>query len=449
MSERLTAPALADEVARRCFPDVNAPDRVGLELELLPFRGVRDRLPVARVPLDGPDGSRPVLDVEAAGGRWCTRVGDELRLVGGGALTFEPGGQVELAPGVADDVDEACEALERLVVALQACLGADGILLASSGVDLWTDRRLVPQQLDRPRYRAMDRHLAARGPWGRVMMRHTASLQVNLDPGGPDRRDERWTVANLLAPLCTATFAASPVERLGPEGAWSAASERAVAWQRLDPTRTGLPSRFVAGDDDPVGVMVDAARRADVLFVVDADGGAGPGRPGWTFGDWLDGDGPRPVTTDDLAVHLSTLFHDVRPRGPFELRTVDALPRRWRDVPVVLLAGALYDDEAASRIRGLLEPVRHRLPALSRQAARTGLKDPSLCALAVEAWSFALDGARRIGVATPRRRLTEDFLEAHTLRGRTVADDLVDVGPAIAFALCREPTPVPDTVDAP
>ena len=64
-----------------------------------------------------------------------------------------------------------------------------------------------------------------RGPWGRVMMRHTASLQINLDFGPDGVWPQRWLLANLMAPLVAATFAASP----GPEGP----GERALAWQLL------------------------------------------------------------------------------------------------------------------------------------------------------------------------------------------------------------------------
>ena len=45
--------------------------------------------------------------------------------------------------------------------------------------------------------------------------------------------------------------------------------------------------------------------------------------------------------------HLTTLFPEVRLRGFLEIRSVDALPERWRAVPVVLLAAIIVHAERA------------------------------------------------------------------------------------------------------
>lgn len=444
-SPQLRRADVPDVVLATCFGPSRS-DRVGLELELFP---VRRGDPTTRVALHGPDGSWAALARAAGTGEWCgptAPVGDPIALVGGGNLTAEPGGQLEVSAGVEDDVDGALDALHATTSRLVVALADDGIDLASAGTDLWTHRPDVRQQLPKPRYEAMDAYLSSRGPWGRVMMRHTASLQVNLDAGEDDRLVERFATALLLGPWCVATFAASPTADLADDGAWAAVSERAVAWQRLDPTRTGTPEAFVHGHRDPVAVMVDAALRADVLLVADAHGGAVPGRAGWTFGDWVDGHGPRPVTVADLVGHLTTLFHDVRPRGPLELRAVDGLPAGWRDVPAVLLIGALYDDEACSRIRALLEPTSAQLPQLSVRAALTGLRDPEMCATAVEVWSFALAGASRLGVSSERRARVEAFLDRFTLRGLTPADRMADLGRAELLTHCLEPRTTSDDV---
>ena len=61
--------------------------------------------------------------------------------------------------------------------------------LAAVGVDIWNDVETVPQQLRAGRYTAQAAYYRQRGHWGAVMMRHTASLQINLDlgPEGGDR----------------------------------------------------------------------------------------------------------------------------------------------------------------------------------------------------------------------------------------------------------------------
>jgi glutamate--cysteine ligase len=146
---------------------------------------------------------------------------------------------------------------------------------------------------------------------------------------------------------------------------------------------------------------------------------------------------------------LTTLFPEVRVRGFFELRGVDALPRRWRGVPVVLLAGLLYDDRARGQARGVLARHRRFLPRLLRRAVYGGMVDPALCALAVETWSFALAGATRLPagfVPAAALRTAEAFLDRYTLRGRCPSDELREqlaISPAAALAWATEPVDTP------
>ncbi len=411
-------------VARACFsPPDDAPDlgRVGIECELFPIRVGADGSPGGRLPL---------RQVEAV----LSRVEAPF-----GRFTVEPGGQVEHATAVHPTASGAMSELERGSAMLVEAFDREGAALAAAGMDVWHDPSTVPQQLSTPRYAAMAAYFAQRGPHGHLMMCHTCSVQVNLDLGPPQVAAERWLVANLAAPLITATFACSPTP--------GAVSGRALAWLALDPTRTGVPRLLAAGVLGPVTQMVDFALDADVLLFRAPGGGAVPGTPGWTFGDWLRKGHPehgRP-SAHDLAYHLTTLFPEVRARGFLELRGTDALPSRWRSVPVTLLVGALYDDQARADVGRVLQRCRRRLPALLERAARVGVADPELCALAVETWSFGLAGAHRLPSGYVRRIdlvRAEAFLDRFTLRGRCPADELrerLEVSPASALAWATEP----------
>lgn len=427
----LTGPADArDVIAQACFPhrpDAPVLGRVGVEAESFPIRVDAGQHPVGRLGIDAVQAVLGGLDVAP------------------GRLTIEPGAQVEHATAAHQTAADAVRALESTARALAQAFDREGALsqgravLATAGLDVWHLASRVPQQLNSPRYPAMSAYFARRGSHGHVMMCHTCSLQVNLDLGPPKVAAERWLIANLAAPLVTATFACSPVE--------GAVCGRALHWLALDPTRTGLPRLLVTGIEDPVAHVVDLALRADVLLVQTPDGGAEPGTPGWTFGDWLQDGHPRHgrPTADDLSYHLTTLFPEVRARGFLEIRGSDALPARWRPVPVTLLAGLLYDDHARVAVRGVLERYRRRLPALLRQAAWVGVGDPELCALAVETWSLALAGARRLRSGYVRSvdlARTEQFLDRFTLRGRCPSDELREqlvVGQAAALAWASEP----------
>jgi glutamate--cysteine ligase len=413
-----------DVIAGLCFPhrpDAPILGKVGLEAEAFPVRVDADQRPVGRLPMAAVTAVLNGVDVAS------------------GRLTVEPGAQIEYATTVHETATDAIRALESAASALARALHRHGVVLAGAGLDVWHPASSVPQQLREPRYPAMAAYFARRGHHGHVMMCHTCSLQVNLDLGPPSVAAERWLVANLAIPLITATFACSPVN--------GAVCGRALEWLALDPTRTGLPRLLVAGNDDPVEQVVDLALRADVLLVRTSDGGAIPGVPGWTFGDWLHDGHPshgRP-TASDLAYHLTTLFPEVRARGFLEIRGVDALPTYWRPVPVTLLVGLLYDDQARAAVRGILERYRRLLPALLRRAALVGVADPELCALAVETWSLALTGARRLGNGYVRNvdlARTEAFLDRFTLRGRCLSDELQErlvVGRAAALSWASEP----------
>ncbi len=413
-------------VAEACFsPPADAPalGRVGVESEFFPIRAGSDWRGTYRLRL--PLVETVLASVDAPFGRF----------------TVEPGGQVEHSTAVHPTASGAVVELERGASTLARAFYECGTVLAATGLDVWHDPSTVPQQLTAPRYVAMADYFVKRGHHGQVMMRHTCSLQVNLDLGPPGVAEERWLVANLAAPVITATFACSP--------RGDASSSRALAWMGLDPTRTGVPRLLVAGtmDADPVTQLWDFALHADVLLIRTPEGGAVAGTPGWRFCDWLRDGHPQhgKPSAADLVYHLSTLFPEIRARGFLEFRGVDAVPSRWRAVPVTLLAGMLYDDRARSEVVGVLERHQRHLPALLRRAATVGVADPELCALAVETWSLALAGAYRLPKGYFRSNdlfRTGAFLDWFTLRGRCPADELrerLEVGTRAALVWATEP----------
>lgn len=404
---------------------------VGLELELLPV--TRDA-PSRRLRLDRAVGRSPATRTIVA-----TALADAA--AEGSTLTVEPGGQVEVATSVRQTVPEAVDELARTAGRVAARFAAAGAELLAAGLDVWHDLATVPQQLAVPRYERMHAHLAARGQDGPLMMRHTCALQVNLDLGEGAVAESRWWVSNLLAPVATATFASSP----GVVAGRPVRSRRSLAWQALDPTRTGFAPGVLAGRGSVTDHVLELALAADVLLLPRPDGVPGPGR-GWSLGDWLDGGHALGWPTEaDVREHLTTLFPEVRARGYLELRSVDAVPAAFRRALVLLVAGAVLDDRARDAILALLEPHRAELPGLARRCATDGLSDPRLCALAVEVWAYARDGAARLpGVSRADVAAIEAYVDRFTVRGRAPADELAELlahDPRGARAWATEPLP--------
>ncbi len=435
------------------FPE-NGPsdsvDRIGLEPESFPiFRGPDGR-PAGRMPLHDPPDSG-VLDVvdnlacseTDISSRRGGPVGPwEYDLSDGGRITFEPGGQVEHSTGVYDSVAVAIDDVQRVLECLRGAFEPHNAVLASAGMDIWHDIDTVPQQLPFGRYTAQAAYYDRRGEWGRIMMRHTASLQINLDLGGAGRWRERWLAANLISPLITATFACSP----GAGGV----STRARAWQELDPTRSGFPSSLVDGsEEDPRAQWARAAMSADVMLIRTGDGHWHPGEPGFDFAEWVREGHPRFgwPTVEDLDYHLTTLFFEVRPRGWIELRAGEQVPDCWRAAQVVLVTAALYDDSAREAILTRLEGLRRELPELWRVAAMRGVGDDRLRELGCQVWEDALRGVEGMGedfFGAPAIDCARRFLKEYTAQGRTPADrlrELNDEDPAASLAWAASMSP--------
>ena len=373
-----------------------------------------------------------------------------------GLLTLEPGGQVELSTAPASDVAGCIAAATHDMAVLHEAFGADGLALTGHGLDL---HRSPSRVLDLPRYAAMEEFFDRRGPWGRVMMCCTASVQVCVNAGLDDDTTSgfsfRWRLMHALGPVLVAAFANSPLRRGRPTG-WKCT--RQLVWSRLDPYRTRAPSGAepcatvpVQDQQDPRQDMVRYALDADVLCLRQPHGEPWTVPTGLTFRQWLRGNGQPgigPPTADDLSYHLSTLFPPVRARGHFELRMIDAQPGDGWIVPVALVAALADDPAAADAAMAAAEPVWYELgaagvppperpPGSARssldgaigpwlRAARFGPSDPVLAKAVTECFTAADSALVRSGVPEPIRAAVADFADRYPSRGRCPADDILD-----------------------
>ncbi|MDP6538851.1 MAG: glutamate-cysteine ligase family protein [Planctomycetota bacterium] len=421
-ADAVTLDQARERIAASVFrPDDDAPEcgQVGLEPEFLLFHLGADGAPEGRVRLEANGGVLDRMSVVAGSQRRFRRAyggpPPVYTLDDGGRITFEPGAQVEHSTAIHPGAAAAMADVEETADALLEVFGPADFALCALGIDLWSGLEGVPQQLRAPRYRSMEAYLSERGPEGAVMMRHTASLQVNLDLGPPRVAAARWRVANLACPAATASFAASPMD--------GAASRRALAWQALDPTRTGFPPTLLADSQpDPGRQYAEFALDADVLLFLggEAAEAAVPGQAGLRLRDWIAEGHPRhgyPCLAD-VDYHLTTLFPEVRLRGFLELRSVDAVPRRWRGAVVVFWTGLLYDRDSLAGAEELLVGSGCDLGEWWRSAAREGLAAGSLGPIARDLWDLALEGAGRHPTGFHRDR---DLRAAREFRERFVA----------------------------
>lgn len=348
-----------DEVAAHiraiCFK-TGPPALVGAELE---WTLHRTGAPAA--PLDA-------AAVRQALGRYTPATLDPLSpalaLPAGGALTAEPGGQLEISSAPATSLAALHAAVTADLAHLTGLLDPAGLTLGEHGIDAHREPRRL---LNTPRYAAMEHSFDRHGPAGRTMMGSTAGLQVCLDTGTEQQLALRWAAVMALGPPLVAAFANSR-RHAGRDTGW--ASARMATWWGIDPRRSHPPK---AGPDGPAEDWARYALDAPLLCLR-RPGGSWDPPPGVTLRDWVTGAlGERP-TLDDVEYHLSTLFPPVRPHGYLEVRYLDTQPGAGWIVPVAVVTALLADDESTAAALDLAQATAGRW----QTAARAGLADREL-----------------------------------------------------------------------
>ena len=392
-----------------CFK-TGPPARTGVELEWLVHDATDPRSPVAPSRLDA------ALD----------GYGTSRALPRGGAVTREPGGQLELSSRPALTLAACVEDSAADMAELRRALSGHGLALAGHGLEPLAE---PPRVLDHPRYRAMEAHFDRLGSWGRVMMRKTAAVQVSLDAGDDTRGvsgyRRRWELAHRLGPVLVAAFANSPIHRGEPTG-WC--STRQAVWSRMEAGRTRPPRH----DGDPRTAWTRYALDAPLLCVRRPEPHDWAAPKGLTFRGWLRGaPGLRRPTLEDLDYHLTTLFPPVRPRGWMELRMIDAQPGDGWQVATALTATLMDDPAAAEAAYEATEPLCAGSSPLPRhavwmRAARFGPADPDVGKAARACFAAAEAALARTDAPAPLLRAVADFIERYPERGRCPAHDRLD-----------------------
>jgi glutamate--cysteine ligase len=376
---RARAQRVESYLRAQCFraPAPGAPLCFGAELELLALDAATHRVAPIRAP-DG-RGTHDAACAVAARRGWMEQRSDKgaSRFIapGGGALTFEPGGQLEYASAVHSTIDAVVDELAAVQRLLEEHADERGIMLVAVGVDPENGPADAPLQLQAERYRRMAAYFDSLGCHGARMMRQTASLQLCLGGGDPMAR---WRVANAIAPWLVALFANSPRYAGRDTGC---ASYRAETWRGVDPRRTGIFQGC-----DPVREYAAFALAAPA-FLAGAEGDAPV-----PFGALHDD----AASDAALATHLSTLFPEVRPRGYLELRSIDALDATQHAAAMVFAAGIVCDDVASA---DALELLGDPSPELLHAAGRSALADPLLGLHASDLIEIAIAGGARQGSA--------------------------------------------------
>ena len=291
----------------------------------------------------------------------------------GANVSLEPGGQLELSGAPLRTIHETCDEVNQHLAEVRAVADEIGVgFIGLGAAPEWThdEMPLMPKG----RYRLMDGYMGRVGTMGRVMMRRTCTVQVNLDFGSEADMVRKMRVAVALQPVATALFANSPFFEGEPAGVKSL---RAKVWRNLDDARTGMiPFVF----DEGFGFEAWTEWVLDVpMYFVYRDGRYIDAL-GQSFRDFLKGElpalpGEKP-TLSDWADHLTTVFPEARVKKFIEMRGADGGPWRRLCALPALWVGLLYDegalDAAWDLVRGWDAETREGLRIAAGEAALEG-----------------------------------------------------------------------------
>ncbi len=328
---------LAELMAEGCKP--KADWRIGTEHEKfgycvdthkpLPFEGKRSILAVLEG-LRDQHGWSPVSE----GGNLIGLEKD------GANVSLEPGGQLELSGAPLETIHETCDEVNAHLKDVKDIADKIGVgFIGLGAAPEWTHEQMP--LMPKGRYKLMDAYMGKVGTMGRVMMRRTCTVQVNIDFGSEADMVKKFRVALALQPVATALFANSPFFEGKPNGL---KSWRSRVWRDLDPSRTGtLPFVFEEG----FGFERYAEFALDVPMYFVYRNGEYIDALGQSFRDFLRGElpalpGEKP-TLSDWADHLTTIFPEARIKQYMEMRGADGGPWRRLCALPAFWVGVMYD----------------------------------------------------------------------------------------------------------
>ena len=420
---------LADYLTSGCKPRDQW--RIGTEHEK--FGYCADTL--RPLPYDGERSIHAVLSALRDRFGWAP-VEEQGKLIGltkdGANVSLEPGGQLELSGAPVETIHHTCDEVNdhlREVKAVSDEIGVHWIGLGAAPIWTHDDMPLMPKG----RYELMDSYMGRVGTMGRIMMRRTCTVQVNVDFASEADMVRKLRVAMALQSVATALFANSPFLDGAPNGH---RSFRSRVWRDLDAARTGIPE-FVFEDGFGFERWVDYALDVPMYFVhrdgtyIDA--------LGMSFRDFLRGELPalpgELPTTADWADHLTTLFPEARIKKYMEMRGADGGPWRRLCALPAFWVGLMYDDAALEAAWDLCKRWDHETRlglrvAASERALEAEFGGVRMADLARECVGIAEEGLKRrarpgAGGLVPDETHFLNALHDTLETGRTLADEML------------------------
>ena len=249
----------------------------------------------------------------------------------GQSITLEPGNQIELAGGLCKNIHEVCGESFTFQEQLNEANEKHGLKTISIGYDPITDLNDVPKN-PKKRYAIMTKEMPTDGKLSLHMMYQTCGTQINLDYSSESDFKKKFKVISFMTPLTIALFSNSAIKKNKPSGFLS---YRSKVWQST--SRGGLPKFFL--EDMTFEKYSDFALNIPLLFI-------------YKNNKYLSSNGKKlldianedDTNLDNLKLHLSTIFTELRLKSYIELRSIDACEWDCHCAAPAFFTGIIYEN---------------------------------------------------------------------------------------------------------
>ncbi|WP_161597539.1 glutamate-cysteine ligase family protein [Fluviispira multicolorata] len=272
-------------------------------------------------------------------------------LKAGGNFSAEPGGQVEYSSDPFEKIADLSIDVSTNLKLLEEASAGDLVFLSHGTNPIAQENH--PLILAKERYKIMTRYFnSAPNIRGIDMMRHSATVQANVDIFGDENWQDAVNLTLVLIPLTAKLFANSKYFKNNKSLFYS---ERQEIWEHMDPTRSGFPTHMPFAENSECE-YAKWAKKAYVFFVEGLPINEQPLYGELTFENWLNNGykGTRP-TVESWETHLGTLFPHLRLRDFLEIRHIDAQPFEHTLAPAAFFSVLLKTRKIRSEVWELIQ----------------------------------------------------------------------------------------------
>ena len=229
----------------------------------------------------------------------------------GKMITLEPGNQIELSGSQLSNIHEVCSESFDFQEKLDIACKEVGLKTLSVGYDPFSNVDNIPNN-PKKRYKVMTKEMPKNGSLSLEMMYQTAGTQINIDYKNEDDFRKKFKIISFLTPLSIALFSNSAIKENKFSGYLS---YRSKVWQNT--SRGGLPKIFL--ENMSFEKYADFVLSYPLLFIQKNNEYLFP--EGKNYSDLIKQD---LADKENLELHLSTIFTELRLKKYIEIRSLDA-----------------------------------------------------------------------------------------------------------------------------